>query len=939
LHKLSAGDGYSYLTRQVASADEHRAAGQDLAGYYTATGNPPGRWAGAGAAVLGVSGEVSEPQMLALFGKGLHPDSEKIVARLVADGVDARLTEGVTALGRRFPTYRPGGRRAVAGYDLVFTPVKSVSLLWALGTPQVRAAVEAAHHAAVADAVAWLERHAAFTRMGPLGELQVDTHGLVVAAFDHRESRLGDPDLHTHVAVSNKVRAVVDHDDGRPRWLALDGRALYAAAVAGSERYNTRLEDEVARRLGVGFVARADTVRRDERPVREVAGVPLVWLKGFSQRRQEVEARYHTLVTEYREVQGRQPSSATRQKLAQQATLETREAKPAARPLADMVADWRHRAARLLAGAPGDVGALVASVTGRNLPVVVPGDVDVDELAAAVVAVMEDERATWSRWNLLAEIERQTRPLRFATAAERDVLVDAVFAAATAPATALRIASAPARQVRVDLVRTDGQPAVVEHGSERYTTRRLLDAELRLLDAAREHTRDAVPERVAAAVLDESKFADLDAGQRELARRLPTDDRLVAVAIGPAGAGKTTALRAACAVWEAAGRRVIPLATSAKAAEVLAADLDRRAENLHKFSHELARAAPDADPLFQLRPGDVVLVDEAGMAGTLRLDAVVTAARQARAHVRLVGDPWQLGAVESGGMLRLLVHDVGAVELTDLHRFADPAEAAATLQLRAGDPTAVAHYVERGRLRGGERQDMLDAAYLAWRADRDAGLDSVLVAATGREVTALNARAHLDLVAAGAVTGRGVELHDGTTAAAGDTIVTRQNLRLVQVRGGRDFVKNGDRWTVLAADTDGSLRVRGHGHAGVVRLPGAYVARDVDLGYAATVHRVQGVTVDTAHVLVTDDTTREALYVAASRARQRTHLYAVTDTTDCLADEPVAHRPAAAHEAIEHAVERATAEHTAIETVRRGSAQARPVQLLARPTTHARAMA
>jgi ATP-dependent exoDNAse (exonuclease V) alpha subunit len=270
-------------------------------------------------------------------------------------------------------------------------------------------------------------------------------------------------------------------------------------------------------------------------------------------------------------------------------------------------------------------------------------------------------------------------------------------------------------------------------------------------------------------------------------------------------------------------------------------------------------------------------------------------------------------------MLRLLVHDVGAVELTDLHRFTDPAEAANTLRLRAGDPAGVDHYVERGRLRGGERQAMLDAAYLGWRADRDAGLDSVLVAATSAEVAALNARAHLDQVAAGAVTGPLVELHDGNHAGAGDVVVTRQNMRLLQVHRGRDFVKNGDRWTVLAADPDGGLRVRGHGHGAVVTLPAAYVARDIDLGYAATVHRVQGATVDTAHVLVTDDTTREALYVAASRARHRTHLYAVTDTADCLDDEPVAHQPLAARDVIGHAVARVGAQRTAVETVRAGA--------------------
>ncbi len=112
-------------------------------------------------------------------------------------------------------------RRAVAGYDLVFTPVKSASLLWALGSADTRQAVEDAHHEAVADTLGWLEAETAFARVGDRGEAQIETRGFLAAAFDHRDSRAGDPDLHTHLAISNKVRARDDHPDGRPagsRW-------------------------------------------------------------------------------------------------------------------------------------------------------------------------------------------------------------------------------------------------------------------------------------------------------------------------------------------------------------------------------------------------------------------------------------------------------------------------------------------------------------------------------------------------------------------------------------------------------------------------------------------------------------------------------------------------------------------------------------------------
>ncbi len=189
VHKLSAGDGYTYLTNQVASQDTLRGPGQDLADYYLATGAPPGRWTGAGARDLGVDGPVSEQQMQALFGQGVHPDWDQIVASYVAAGRPASSGELAARLGRRFSAYSPeAARRAVAGYDLVFTPVKSVSLLWALGGDQIREQVESAHHEAVANVIEWLETNAAFSRVGKDGIERVETRGLICAAFDHRDS-------------------------------------------------------------------------------------------------------------------------------------------------------------------------------------------------------------------------------------------------------------------------------------------------------------------------------------------------------------------------------------------------------------------------------------------------------------------------------------------------------------------------------------------------------------------------------------------------------------------------------------------------------------------------------------------------------------------------------------------------------------------------------
>jgi conjugative relaxase-like TrwC/TraI family protein len=140
----------------------------------------------------------------------------------------------------------------VAGYDLTFSPVKSVSTLWAVADRHIAAMIERAHHAAVRDALIFIEKHALFTREGPQGVRQMNVQGLGAAAFTHRDSRSGDPDLHTHVAVANKVQTL----DGR--WLSIDGRVLFKATVAASETCNTALEYHLQDQLGVRFAERSD---------------------------------------------------------------------------------------------------------------------------------------------------------------------------------------------------------------------------------------------------------------------------------------------------------------------------------------------------------------------------------------------------------------------------------------------------------------------------------------------------------------------------------------------------------------------------------------------------------------------------------------------------------------------------------------------------------
>jgi hypothetical protein len=277
-----------------------------------------------------------------------------------------------------------------------------------------------------------------------------------------------------------------------------------------------------------------------------------------------------------------------------------------------------------------------------------------------------------------------------------------------------------------------------------------------------------------------------------------------------------------------------------------------------------------------------VIIDEASLAGTLSLDRVTALAANAGAKVLLVGDPAQLQSVDAGGALSLLVHNrVDAPELVDVYRFTHDWEKTASLGLRQGDPESIDAYIEHDRIREGSTEVMADAAYEAWLVDTRAGKQTVLISDSNEAVASLNMRARTELILEGRVRAlHEVPLHDGTRAAVGDTIITRRNDR--QLRTARSWVRNGDRWTVIGVRRNGSAEVRRHGRrwGSAVLLPAEYMKRHVELGYAVTSHRAQGITTDTAHVVVASHMTRENFYVAMTRGREANRAYVAIDQPD-----------------------------------------------------------
>jgi conjugative relaxase-like TrwC/TraI family protein len=292
--------------------------------------------------------------------------------------------------------------QTVAGYDLTFSPVKSVSTLWAVADPPVAATIERAHQAAVRDALTFIEKHALFTRTGPQGIRQVKVRGLVATAFTHRDSRAGDPDLHTHVAVANKVQTL----DGR--WLSIDGRVLFKANVAASETYNTALEQHLRDTLGVRFAERPGT-DPGKRPIQEIVGIDPRLNQRWSSRRAHINIRRGELAIRFQQDHGRPPTAVEALNLAQQATLETRDAKHEPRSLTEQRATWLNEAAAVLGGR-GAVAAMVRTALTPAAGTATIADARwLAQTADHILAVMEESRSAWQMWHVRAEAQRQMR--------------------------------------------------------------------------------------------------------------------------------------------------------------------------------------------------------------------------------------------------------------------------------------------------------------------------------------------------------------------------------------------------------------------------------------------------------------------------------------------------------------------------------------------------
>jgi conjugative relaxase-like TrwC/TraI family protein len=795
----------------------------------------------------------------------------------------------------------------VTGWDLTFSAPKSLSAMWALGGGQVGMAAREAHDAAVAAGLAYLEEHAAFSRQGKAGIRQVDTGGLVAAAFVHRTSRAEDPQLHTHVLVSARVRC----EDGV--WRALDSRALHRELKSAGMVYQAALRAETTARLGVSWGP------EDRHGQADIAGVPQALLTRYSKRALAVDAEAKARVAEAEARLGRGLTAPERQRTYERAVLDTRSPKAhrAAQPqLSDEGLHDRWLADATEAGLAPE--AWLPAVLDRRGP---HHEADLDTVVTESLAELATASSTWGRRHVVREVARRA-PVDLGSAeATRRWVEQAADAVLAHPAVVALVAPAP--EAPSDLRRRDGRSVYEAHGAAQFSTLATLAREQVVLDAAvagREAGRSvADPDAVDVAIATHGLADD----QAEALRRLTGGGEAICCLVGPAGAGKSLAMGAAADAWADSGIAVRGLAVSAVAAGVLATEAGIPTETVAKFLYEHDRpGGPSVQ--WRLRRGEVVVLDEAAMVASADLAKVVTLAEEARAKVVLVGDHRQLGAVEAGGLFRLLVSETKAAELTGVRRFSAEWERDASLRLRTGDQSVVEEYLSQGRVVGGERSVMVEEAFGRWWMARARG-DSVLVcAADHATVNELAARARAARVAAGEVEAAGVAAGEHTVGVGDEIVTCRNDRRLVTSAGA--WVRNGDRWKVLARHGDDALLVEDLAGRGRVVLPGDYVGEHVALAYAVTIHKAQGVTVDSAIVLVDERTTAEGLYVGMTRGRAHNVALAVCDEADTEHAPGPTRRPS---EVLVAALGRSAAEVAALEALREALARSESLATLA----------
>jgi exodeoxyribonuclease V alpha subunit len=797
---------------------------------------------------------------------------------LAGDGYEAWVA------GQDPATGQPRGRlrsddRAVRFVEVVVNGPKSWSLAAALH-PEIAAAYDAAQDGAAAQIIGWLGEHAT-TRVGPAGgQVQVPVERLEAVTVRHYTSRAGDPHRHLHLQINARVFAA-----GKWRGLHTVGVRDSLAAINGIGHAAVATDPQFRAALAAhGYTLDATG------EIHELAD----YVGPFSARTAQIARNADRYESEWtRAHPGERPGPALRRAWDSRAWAEGRPDKASPQPGANVTEGWLDELA--------DLG-----YRDRNQPVdLTPtpvGALDRDGAAEAVLTRLAAARSAWNPADIRGEVEQL-------------IVANGIVADAAVRAELAEDLTARALERCVPLLSRDGAPVPVPEHIRAWTSQPILDveAELRTRLAAR-GVDPGVDAGVDAARVEPAAPATerLDAGQAAAVAALAGDRRLVLVE-GAAGAGKTTTLAATRRLLEQQGRGLVVVTPTLKAAKVARGEVGVAAGSAAwlAFQHGwrwngdgawTRLTVGQSDPLTgrdytgpaegaRLRPGDLLVVDEAGMLDQDTARALLTVADECQVRVALLGDRHQLTAVGRGGVLDLAARQVDPtahLTLDAVHRFTrtdgtgrivpDSEYADLTLAMRRGeDPGAVFDALTaRGQIRlHPDAASLHDTIAAIAAASSRQGEPVAVVVDTREQAADLNAAIRERLVADGRVDdNKAVTTRAGQRIGGGDRVVTRRN--------DRDLgVANRDTWTVTAVGPPGELAVTPAGAAegdvtpavvtpsrsGQQVLPADYVTGHVELAYASTAHGVQGDTVTAAHVVIGEHTGAASAYVGMTRGR------------------------------------------------------------------------
>ena len=779
---------------------------------------------------------------------------------LAEQGPDGKWRVSRSELRRYHSQRRPAN--VVLGFDITFSAPKSVSLLWAAGDAPTRAHVTASVQRAVRAGLDYLETQSSYAGRGTD---RVRGHGLTGAGFTHATSRNLDPQLHTHVIVANLLETIT----GTHR--ALDASALFAHAKTAGYLAGATLQHELSRRLGVRW-------RHLRSGIAEVDGIPRAAIEALSSRRRDIDAIADQLGVS---------STTGRQAIAKRSRSAKR-----THDLDALRRHWTETLAR-----HGLDGPALQQSLGHSTP----QPLNEDEQRRLYRSLAHPNGLT---------ANSSTFDRRDAIQGVADRMVGRLPASGVEELANCFLTEPTVVTLHLKAKQTGpkGPSLRPTHGARldvgpRYTTRGILRAETNILDRFRRGLRAQIGVASAETVTQAIEATPiLSSDQREAIRKLCHSGHQIQGLVGPAGTGKTFALRVATEAWRAAGYQVVGSAVQGTAAENLQRATGIPSHTVAALLARADRATPD-HPVVDHRT--ILVIDEASTIGTRDLSRLATITGDAGTKLVLAGDPAQHTSVPAGGAFTSLLNARPAThaQLHTAHRQTGTALERMTPaldELRDQRTDAAIHRLvvadqidARPNL-----EDAYDTLARDWYQDRlrlrheNPRATNCMIAERHMDRLELNRRARSLLSAAGELHGPTVIVEDHVFQA-GDEVICRRPAHDLYPEGKPDrYLRNGTPGRIISIEHDRQLESLVNidfDNRGPVQVPASALRERPNLlthSYALTSHAAQGGTYDAARILTTDRTSRTSLYVSASRARQSLRIYVSPTTRHQAASEP-----------------------------------------------------